>query len=143
MECTTCDGPHPQCSPYSRYGFGSPLVRRGVERGMPRLWCPLWKRPVSARHGTASCGVHAEEPPDPIALRALAEGHARRGTGRIVDVDQETVCDGRDRAGRHGRAVTTSRCDNWPSTECQGDAWWRVVRQQAAQLTVAETVRAR
>jgi transposase-like protein len=61
----------------------------------------------SARQGTAYFGVRAEEPHYTIAMRALAEGNSLRGTGRIVDVDQDTVCDWVDRAGRHCRAVTT------------------------------------
>src|SRR5262249_37852223 len=45
----------------------------------------------SVRQGTAYFGVRAEEPNDTIAMRALAEGHSLRGTGRIVDVDKPTV----------------------------------------------------
>jgi hypothetical protein len=107
---------------------------------MPRLWCTLCQRTVSARQGTAYFGVHAEEPHDTIALRALAEGHSLRGTGRIIGVDKDTVCDWRDRAGRHGRAVTTSLFDHWPITEGQVDEWWSFVRTKAAHLTVAEKV---
>jgi hypothetical protein len=97
-------------------------------------------RTVSARPGTAYCGVHAEAPHATSALRALADGHALRGPGRSLGVDQETVGDGRDRAGRHGRAVTTDLVDHWPLTEGHVDAWWSVVRQHDAHLTVAEKV---
>ena len=76
----------------------------------------------SVPQGTAYCGVRAAEPHDTIALRALAEGHALRGTGRLVDVDQDTICDGGDRAGRHCRAVPPYLCDPLHSTECQVDA---------------------
>jgi hypothetical protein len=65
----------------------------------------------SVRQGTADVGVRAEEPHYTIAMRALAAGNALRGTGRIVDVDKDTVCAWVDRAGRHGRAVTTSLVD--------------------------------
>jgi len=34
-------------------------------------------------------GVRAEEPNDTIAMRALAEGHSLRSTGRIFEVDKE------------------------------------------------------
>jgi hypothetical protein len=66
--------------------------------------------------------VHTEEPLDTVAMRALAEGHALRGTGRIVEVDKDTVCAGLDRAGRHCRAVTTSLCDTWHITAWPLDA---------------------
>ena len=81
-----------------------------------------------------------EEPHDTIAMRALAEGHALRGTGRIVDVDKETVCNWVDRAGRHGRAVTTHLCDTLHIRECQGDELWSFVRTKEAHLSVAERV---
>src|SRR5215468_2420890 len=124
MEFTTSDCPNPQCTHYGQRGFGAHLVQRGADRGIPRL---LWTRcegTFAARQGTAYFGVRAEEPNDTIAMRALAEGHALRGTGRIVEIDTDTVCDWLDRAGRHGRAVTTYRFDPLPITECQGDAWW-------------------
>ena len=140
MECTPGYGPHPPCSPDSRSGFGEHLGRRGVARGLPRLLYTMGQRTFSARQGPAYFGVHAEEPHDTIALRALAAGHARRGTGRLVGVDQATVWDWRDRAGRPWRAVTTSRFDHWPIPACPVDAWWSFVRQQDAPLTVAEKV---
>jgi IS1 family transposase len=73
-------------------------------------------------------------------MRALAEGHALRGTGRIVEIDQDTVCDWLDRAGRPCRAVTPYVFDTLPITACQVDAWWSFVRKKAAPLTVAEKV---
>jgi len=84
--------------------------------------------------------VHAEEPNYTIAMRALAEGNSLRGTGCIVEVDKDTVCDWLDRAGRHCRAVTTYLFDNWHITECQLDELWSFVRKKEAHLTIAEKV---
>ena len=139
MEFTTCYCPHPQCTHYGRRG-GAHLVRRGVDRGIPRLLCTQCKGTFSARQGTASFGVHAEEPNYTIAMRALAEGNSLRGTGRIVEVDKDTVCDWLDRAGRHCRAVTTYLFDNLHITECQLDELWSFVRKKEAHLTIAEKV---
>jgi transposase-like protein len=139
MEFTTCYCPHPQCTHYGRRG-GAHLVRRGVDRGIPRLLCTKCKGTFSARQGTAYFGVHAEEPNYTIAMRALAEGNSLRGTGRIVEVDKDTVCDWLDRAGRHCRAVTTYLFDNWHITECQLDELWSFVRKKEAHLTIAEKV---
>ena len=94
----------------------------------------------SVRQGTAYFGVRAEEPNDTIAMRALAAGHALRGTGRIVDVDKDTVCDWVGRAGRPCRVVTTYRFDTLHSTECQVDEWWSFGRKKEAHLSVAEKV---
>jgi type II secretory pathway component PulL len=92
------------------------------------------------RQGTAYFGVRAEEPNYTIAMRALAEGNSLRGTGRIVDVDKDTICDWVDRAGRHGRAVTTYLFDTLHITECQVDELWSFVRKKEAHLSVAEKV---
>jgi hypothetical protein len=86
MECTPCYCPYPQCSHDGKRGFGVPLVCRGADRGMPRLWCPMCHGTFSARQGTAYVGVRGEESHDTTAMRALAAGHSLRGTGRIVDV---------------------------------------------------------
>jgi transposase-like protein len=140
MESTTCYCPHPQCTHYGQRGFGTHRVHCGADRGLPRLLCTLCKGTFSVRQGIAYFGVHAEEPNSTIAMRALAEGNSLRGTGRIVDVDKDTVCDWVDRAGRHCRAVTTSLFDTLHITECQVDEWWSFVRKKEAHLTVAEKV---
>ena len=93
-----------------------------------------------ARQGTAYFGVRAEEPNYTIAMRALAEGNSLRGTGRIVEIDKDTVCDWLDRAGRHCRAVTTYLFDTLHITECQVDELWSFVRKKEAHLTTAEKV---
>jgi hypothetical protein len=143
MACTTSECPNPQCTHYGQRGFGAHRVRRGVDRGIPRLLCPRCAGTCAARQGTAYCGARTEEPHDTLAMPALAEGNSFRGTGRIVEIAQETVCVWRDRAGRPWRAVTPSWCDPWQSTAYQGDAWWSCVCQQEAPLTGAEPVRAR
>jgi hypothetical protein len=94
----------------------------------------------SVRQGTASCSGRVAEPHDPLAMRALAEGQALRGTGRIGNIARDTVCAWLDRAGRHWRAVTSSLFDTLSSTEGQVDDLWSVVRTQEAHLTVAATV---
>ena len=140
MEFTTCYCPHPQCTHYGQRGFGTHLVHCGADRGIPRLLCTMCQGTFSVRQGTAYFGVRAEEPNYTIAMRALAEGNSLRGTGRIVDVDKDTVCDWVDRAGRHCRAVTTYLFDTLHITECQVDELWSFVRKKEAHLTVAEKV---
>jgi IS1 family transposase len=105
---------------------------------MPRLLCTMGQGTFAVRQGTASCGIRVEAPHSTIAMRARAEGKARRGTGRIVDVDKATVCDWGDRAGRPCRAVTTYLFDTLHITECQVDELWSFVRKKEASLSVAE-----
>src|SRR5262245_54571781 len=129
-----------QCTHYVQRGFGAHLVHRGADRGIPRLLCTRCEGTFSARQGTAYFGVRAEEPNYTIAMRALAEGNSLRGTGRIVAIDKDTVCDWLDRAGRHCRAVTTYLFDTLHITECQVDELWSFVRKKEAHLTAAEKV---
>ena len=140
MEFTTCYCPHPQCTHYGQRGFGTHLVLCGADRGIPRLLCTRCQGTFSVRQGTAYFGVRTEEPNYTIAMRALAEGNSLRGTGRIVDVDKDTICDWVDRAGRHCRAVTTYLFDTLHITECQVDELWSFVRKKEAHLSVAEQV---
>jgi IS1 family transposase/transposase-like protein len=140
MDFTTCYCPHPQCTHYDQHGFGGHLVHCGADRGIPRLLCTVCQGTFSVRQGTAYFGVRAEEPNYTIAMRALAEGNSLRGTGRIVDVDKDTICDWLDRAGRHCRAVTAYLFDTLHITECQVDELWSFVRKKEAHLTVAEKI---
>ena len=139
MEFTTCYCLNPQCTHYGKRG-GAHLVRRGADRGIPRLLCTKCKGTFSARQGTAYFGVRTDELNYTIAMRALAEGNSLRGTGRIVEVDKDTVCDWLDRAGRHCRAVTTYLFDTLHITECQVDELWSFVRKKEARLSVTEKV---
>jgi transposase-like protein len=140
MEFTTCYCPNPQGTHYGQRGFNAHLVRRGTDRGIPRLLCTMCKDTFSVRQGTAYFGVRAEDLNYTIAMRALAEGNSLRGTGRIVGVDKDTVCGWLDRAGRHCRAVTAWLFVTLHITECQVDELWSFVRKKEAHLTTAEKV---
>src|SRR5215475_10859197 len=111
MEFTTSYCPNPQCTHYGQRGFGAHLVRRGADRGIPRLLCTRCEGTFSARQGMAYFGVHAEEPNYTIAMRALAEGNALRGTGRIVEIAQDTVGNWLDHAC-HGSRYNGPRMDD-------------------------------
>lgn len=140
MEFTTSYCPNLQGTPYGKRGFGTHLVHRGAARGIPRLLCTRCDGTFSAPQGRAYFGVRAEEPHYTIAMRALAEGNSLRGTGRIIEIDKDTVCDWLDRAGRHCRAVTTYLFAPLHITECQVDELWSFVRKKEAHLSSAEKV---
>ena len=60
------------------------------------------------RDGTASDGLETDRALFEMAVQALAEGNALRATGRIVQVDKDTVCTWLDRVARHCRTVMLS-----------------------------------
>lgn len=140
MELTTSYCPNPHCVSFGVQGWEQHLVRRGYDRGIPRLLCTHCHRTFSVRQGTAYFGLVAEERIFTIAMRALAEGNSLRGTARIIDVDKDTVCTWLDQAGRHCRAVTAFLFDQLHITECQLDELWSFVRKKEAHLTPAEKV---
>ena len=53
MEFTTSYCPNLQCTHYGQRGFGTHLVHRGADRGIPRLLCTRCDGTFSARQGTA------------------------------------------------------------------------------------------
>jgi hypothetical protein len=53
MEFTTSYCPNLQCTHYGKRGFGTHLVHRGADRGIPRLLCTRCDGTFSARQGTA------------------------------------------------------------------------------------------
>ena len=140
MELSTSYCPNKQCSQYGLAGFGRHIVQRGQDGGIPRLKCNRCQATFSARHGTAYFELQTQERIYTIGVRALAEGNSLRGTGRIVGVDKDTVCDWLDRAGRHCRAVTTYLFNNLHLTECQLDELWSFVGKKEAHLTAIEKV---
>ena len=139
MDFLTSHCPNEQCSHYGLRGFGGHLVRRGYDKGIPRLLCNVCKQSFSVRHGTAYFDLNVEERIFTIAVRALAEGNSLRGTGRIVDVDKDTVCAWLDRVGRHCRAVTAYLFHNLHITECQLDELWSFVHKKCARSPTAST----
>ena len=141
MDFFTSYCPNEQCSHYGLRGFGGHLVRRGYDKGIPRLLCNVCKQSFSVRHGTAYFDLNVEERIFTIAVRALAEGNSLRGTGRIVDVDKDTVCAWLDRVGRHCRAVTAYLFHNLHITECQLDELWSFVHKKEAHLSSLEKIR--
>ena len=140
MDLSTCYCPNQQCSHYGLPGLGRHLVRRGSDGDIPRLLCNICQSTFSARQGTALFDLHTDEGIYTIAMRALAEGNSLRGTGRIVGVDKDTICDWLDKAGRHCRAVTAYLFNNLHMTECQLDELWSFVRKKEAHLTAIEKV---
>jgi len=73
-----------------------------------------------------------------MAVRALAEGHARRATARLVQGDKETVCAWLDRVARPCRLVMLAWWHNLHVLECPRDELWRFVPIKEAHLPGAK-----
>lgn len=75
-----------------------------------------------------------------ISICALAEGNSLRGTGRIVNVDKDTVSHWLSKADAHCRAVTLSLVHSLYITECQLDELWSFVYKKEMNLSLLERV---
>ena len=73
------------------------------------------------------------------AVRALAEGNSIRATGRILQVDKDTVCDWLNRAALQCRLVVLYLWNRLHVTECQLDELWGFVHTKEDHLPFALT----
>jgi len=89
---------------------------------------------MTLSYGTAYDGLETDRALCEMAVRALAEGHARRATARIIPVDKETVCAWLDRVARHCRVGMRSLWPHLHVTACQRDEWWSGVPTKEAPL---------
>jgi hypothetical protein len=89
-----------------------------------RPHCNACGRSVALSYGTAYYRLKADRALFEMAVRALAEGNARRATARMVQVDKDTVCAWLDRAVRHCRTVMLSLWHTLHVRECQLDELW-------------------
>jgi hypothetical protein len=114
------------------------LKYRGWHRNAARFQCQACGALVSARTGTAYAGMRTEAHTYLRGATALAEGLSIRATGRLLDVDKDTVNHWLPVLGRHCQNVMTYFFRNLHLHECQLDELWTFISKKAAQLTPLE-----
>ena len=105
MDYETLYCPQRPCTYYGVPFRQSRMVKNGTSYGQAQVLCKACGSSVSLSYGTAYYGLEAEPAIFELAVRALAEGNSLRATGRIVQVDKNTICGWLDRAARHCRLV--------------------------------------
>lgn len=88
-------------------------------------------------YATAHYGLESTPAIFETAVRALAEGNSIRATGRILEIDKDTVCDWLDRAALHCRSVVLYLWNQLHVTECQLDELWSFVHTKEDHLPLA------
>jgi len=114
------------------------MVKNGKSHGQPQALCKACGGSISLRYGTAYLGLEADPAIFETAVRALAEGNSLRATGRIVQVDKDTICDWLDRAGQHCRLVMLYLWRSLHVTECQLDELWSFIHTKEQNLPFAK-----
>ncbi len=138
MDNRTCYCRNRECA---LYGQAAPLARlRFCEwhREAARFECQACQRRVSARTGTAYAGVRTDLSTYLRGATALAEGLSIRGTGRLVEVDKDTVMHWLPLLGQHGQGLMSYFFRNLHLGECQLDELWTFIYKKEAHLTPLE-----
>lgn len=91
MDWETLYCPNPFCRYYGRPFRQGLLVKNGATRGQKQALCRACGRSVALTYGTAYFELDADPAIFETAIRALAEGHSLRATGRIVQIDKDTA----------------------------------------------------
>ena len=127
MDWNTLYCPNKGC-PYDGIMFQpGKMVKNGSSYGHPQALCKGCGRSIALNYATAYYGLESEPAIFETAVRALAEGNSIRATGRILQIDKDTVCDWLNRAALHCRTVMLYFGCRLHVTECQLDELWSFV----------------
>ena len=138
MACTTCYCWMPQCPLFGQVAPRAQFTWHDWHRQAPRWRCRACRALISARTGTAYAGIRTERT---IYLRgavALAEGMGIRATGRLLDVDKDTVNQWLPVLGRHCQGIMHYFFRHLHLRECQLDELWTFVAKKEDHLTPLE-----
>jgi len=138
MDNRICYCHNPKCMLYGHVAPRARLKFRDWHRGAARFECQACEHLVSARTGTAYAGVRTDLDTYRRGAKALAEGMSIRATGRLLEVDKDTVNHWLPILGRHGRKVMNYFFRNLHLSECQLDELWTFIAKKEAHLTPLE-----
>ena len=140
MDWETLYCPNKHCRCYGLPFRRGQLVKNGSSHGQPQALCKSCGGSVTLSYATAYYGLESEPAIFEAAVRALAEGNSIRATGRIFQVDKDTVCDCLTRAALHCRSVVLHLWNGLHVAECQLDERWSFVHTKEAHLPYAKVL---
>jgi IS1 family transposase/transposase-like protein len=138
MDWNTLYCPNKGCPYYGIMFQPGKMVKNGSSYGHPQALCRGCGRSIALNYATAYYGLESEPAIFETAVRALAEGNSIRATGRILQIDKDTVCDWLNRAALHCRTVMLYFWCRLHVTECQLDELWSFVHTKEAHLPFAK-----
>jgi IS1 family transposase len=138
MDWETLYCPNRRCQYYGMPFNKGLLVKNGSSHGKKQAWCKACGRRIALTYATAYYELDADVAIFELAVRALAEGNSIRATGRIVQVDKDTVCDWLNRSARQCRLVMLYFWRRLHIIECQLDELWSFVHTKEANLLGAK-----
>ena len=135
MKTDTCYCRNVDCQFYGCTGQHARLIFYDWHDGAPRFRCAHCKHLVSARAGTAYAGIRTNERTYQSGARHLAEGTSIRATGRLLNLDKDTVCHWLPRLGEHCNRVMSYFFRDLHLSECQLDELWTFIYKKEDHLT--------
>lgn len=138
MDWETLYCPNQGCRYYGISFRQGKMVKNGSSYGQPQALCKGCGSSVALSYATAYYGLESDPAIFETAMRALAEGNSIRATGRILQIDKDTVCNWLNRAALHCRSVILYLWSQLHVTECQLDELWSFVHTKEAHLPYAK-----
>ena len=135
MKTDTCYCRNVRCQCYGLAGPHLRLVFRDWHDGVPRFRCLQCDHLVSTRLGTAYAGIRTTEAIYQSGARHLAEGTSIRATGRLLNIDKDTVCRWLPRLGEHCTQLMSYFFRDLHLNECQLDELWTFIYKKEDHLT--------
>jgi transposase-like protein len=124
--------PYEECSNYGKVGVDNQIIGFGRygKHKTQLLKCKVCQRTFSARRGTPLFQLKTDEQTFYDVIACLAEGNGIRATGRIKNVDKDTVASWLEKASRHIEAVSRYLMVNMHFEAVQLDEFWSFVKKK-------------
>jgi IS1 family transposase/transposase-like protein len=124
-----------RCPYYGVAGKRARLIFHDWHDGAPRFRCTHCDHLVGARAGTAYARIRTDMRIYQNSAAHLAEGSSIRATGRLLNLDKDTVCHWLPRLGEHCNRVMSYFFRDLHLSECQLDELWTFIYKKEDQLT--------
>ena len=138
MEYTTCYCRNPRCCLFGKMSPYAQLKPYDWQRAGPRFQCGACDDVVSASTGTAYVGVRTDLDIYRRGAKALAKGVSIRATGRLVEVDKDTVNHWLPNLGHHCQRLMNYFFRDLHLSECQLDELGTFIYKKEGHLTSLE-----
>jgi len=124
--------PFEECSNYGKVGADNQIIGSGCygKHQTQLLKCKVCQRRFSARRGTPLFDLKADEQTFYDVIACLAEGNGIRATGRIKNIDKDTVASWLKKASQHVEAVSRYLMVNLHFEAVQLDEFWSFVKKK-------------
>lgn len=124
--------PDEECSNFGQVGWDNQIIGAGRygRHQTQMLKCKVCGKTFSARRGTPLFQLKAAEESFYQAISCLVEGTGVRETGRILELDKDTVSAWLAKASKHAEAVSRYLMVNLQFEEAQLDEFWSFVKKK-------------